>query len=91
MVKPLPSFGVPEKIIDHKKELNTKTTIVAHIDGGVTSNWFSVESGVRQGCKLAPDLFLPPMDYLVKKQTVADLDFADGVALLAEILETLVY
>ena len=70
---------------------------------GVMSNSFAVDSGVRQGCRIAPDLFLGPMDYVMERtvhrgmtgvtlehEIFTDLDFADDVALLAEMLEVLV-
>ena len=60
-------------------------------------------SGVRQGCVVAPDLFLNPMDWLLERtvhrgmvgtsissESFSDLDFANDVALLAEMLSLLV-
>jgi len=59
-------------------------------------------SNVRQGCNVAPDLVLNPMDWIldctvlrrlgvnIGEETFTDLDNADDVALLAEMLETLV-
>jgi len=65
--------------------------------------WFPVNSGVRQGCVVAPDTFLVPMDWLLErtvhrgmvgtsvgKAIFTDLYFADDVALLAEMLSVLV-
>jgi len=74
---------------------------------GLNSNseWFPIISGVRQGCGVAPDLFLVSMDWLMeptvhggmvdttigkKQESFTDLDFVDGVALLAETLSVLV-
>jgi len=67
------------------------------------SEWFQVLNGVRQGCIVAPDLFLNPMDWILNrtveqsplvvsigKEHFTDLDYADDVALLAEMLQTLV-
>ena len=68
------------------------------------SDWFAVGSGVRQSCRIAPDLFLGPMDHMMEstihqvttgvitlgKEVFTDLDFADDVSLLAEMLEVLV-
>jgi len=73
---------------------------------GIIPEWFPIQSGVRQGCNVAPDLFLVPMDWLMerivqlhrgmigmtigmKKDSFTDLDFADDVALLAEMLSVL--
>jgi len=68
---------------------------------GVWSEWFEVISGVRQGCTFAPDLFLNPIDRIldlaikqcslgttISEETFTDLDYADDIALLAEMLET---
>jgi len=60
---------------------------------------FSVLSEVSQGCVVAPDLFLNPMDWLLEctihrgivgSESFSDLDFADDVALLTEMLSLLV-
>jgi len=69
---------------------------------GVMSDWFAVGSGVRQGYRIAPDLFLGPMDHMMEravhrgmtgvtlgKEMFTDLDFADDVSLLSEMLEVL--
>jgi len=58
---------------------------------------------VRQGCVVAPDLFLTPMDWLLNHtnhggflgtaictEPFTDLDFADDVALLTEVLSVLI-
>ena len=63
----------------------------------------SVNSGVRQGCVVAPDAFLVPMDWLLEctvhrgmvgtsvgKAIFTDSDFADDVALLAQMMSVLV-
>ena len=70
---------------------------------GVLSDWFTVGSGVWQGCRITPDLFLEPMDHVMERtahrgmagvtlgnEVLTDLDFVDDVALLAEMLEVLV-
>ena len=67
------------------------------------SDRFSVGCGVRQGWRIAPDLFLGPMDHMMErtvhrgmtgvtlgKEVFTDLDFRDDVSLLAEMLEVLV-
>ena len=69
----------------------------------MTLEWFPILSGVRQGCVVAPDLFLNPMDWLLEctvhqgmvgtsvgSESFSDLDFADDVALLIEMLSLLV-
>ena len=67
------------------------------------SDRFSVGCGVRQGWRIAPDLFLGPMDHMMErtvhrgmtgvtlgKEVFTDLDFVDDVSLLAEMSEVLV-
>jgi len=67
------------------------------------SAWFTIESGVRQGCLLTPDSFTTGVDWLLERtggsamnevlfgpHSFSDLDFADDVALLAELLELFV-
>ena len=69
---------------------------------GELSDWFSFSCGVRQGCTVAPSLFLLPVDWLLKRtahggflgvtlgsETFTDLDYEDDVALLAEMLSVL--
>ena len=58
---------------------------------------------IRQGCVVAPKLFLEPMDWVtnraahkgflgvtMREEICTDLDYADDVSLLASILEILV-
>jgi len=71
--------------------------------GGTHSSWFKIEAGVRQGRVLAPDSFATGMDWLLDRtvescsisvafgqSSFTDLDFADDVSLLAELLQLLV-
>ena len=84
------------------KELYTDTVSSVHVEGTL-SNWFEIRSRVRQGCSIAPSLFLPPMDWVIEctehkgflgvtlgDEVFTDLDFADDVALLSEMLEILI-
>jgi hypothetical protein len=81
--------------------LYTDTVSCVRVDGQ-DSEWFPIFSGVRQGRVIAPDLFLVPMDWLMErtthrgmvgttigKEAFSDLDYADDVALLAEMLTVL--
>jgi len=67
------------------------------------SDWFEVSAGVRQGCiQVAPGLFLESINWIVGLsvhrglvsitlgQKINHLDFADDVALLAEMLKVLI-
>ena len=67
------------------------------IMGNYLSEWFSVQSGVRQGCIISPILFLVAIDWITTNTTadrprgiqwtlfcqLEDLDFADDFALLS--------
>jgi len=57
----LKSRGIPQKLIDLMQDLYTNTVICVQADE-VQSDWFRISAGVRQGCNIAPDLFLEPMD-----------------------------
>ena len=53
----------------HRPDLNpirSCSCSCVNVDG-VMSNCFAVDSGVRQGCRIAPDLFLGPMDYVMER------------------------
>jgi len=52
--------------------LYTKTVSCVRVDGD-ESGWFGMNSGVRQGCTLAPNVFLAPMDWTMSR---TDLDCA---------------
>ena len=93
---------IPDKLIELVKELYTDTCSCVLSDG-VHSEWFHVLRGVRQDCTVAPDLYLNPMDWILNRtveqtplgvsigeESFTDLDYADDVILLAEMLETLV-
>jgi len=68
------------------------------------SEWFPVSAGVRQGCVVAPDIFLEPIDWIagrispygflgitVGHEVFTDLDFADDVSIMAEMLEVIIF
>ena len=92
----LRAHGMPYEIVDLMKLLHSDTLSAVCMDG-LTSEWFRVDRGVRQGCRMAPDLFLRPMDNILENtvtqghlgvnigtERFTDLDYADDVALLAE-------
>ena len=71
--------------------------------GGTHSSWFKIEAGVRQGCVLVPDSFATGMYWLLDRtvescsigvafgqSSFIDLNFADDVLFLAEMLELFV-
>ena len=53
-------FPITCLIIFYCIKLNSSVNAVCA--DGVLSDWFTVGSGVRQGSRMAPDLFLGPMD-----------------------------
>src|SRR6218665_4069179 len=57
----LRAHGMPQEIVDLMKFQYSDIMSAVRMDG-LTSEWFRVDRGVRQGCKMAPDLFLRPMD-----------------------------
>ena len=95
--------GIPDKLVELMKDLYTDTCSCVLADG-MRSEWFQVLSEVRQGCIVAPPgLFLNPMGWILNQtveqtslgasigeESFSDLDYADDVTLLAEMLETLV-
>ena len=90
------SYGIPPKIVQLISIFynNFECSI---INGNTLTDWFKVESGVRQGCILSPILFLITIDWVMKNTTadkprgiqwtlfskLEDLDFADDLALLS--------
>jgi len=59
-------LGVPEKIAGLVQTLYTDTCSCVRVDG-VCSHWFKVLGGVHQGCAIAPDLFLAPVDWIMQR------------------------
>jgi Reverse transcriptase (RNA-dependent DNA polymerase) len=99
--KILQVLGIPEKITRLIAALHTDTTSCVSVSGTVGEP-FRTDSGVRQGCIMAPDLFDAAMDWVMERTThramngisvgeesFSDLDFADDVAMLAELIDLL--
>ena len=92
----LHSYGLPNKIVSLIKLFYEKFECSILLDNS-TTEWFSVESGVRQGCILSPILFTIAIDWVLRRTTedkargiqwtmfskLEDLDFADDIALLS--------
>ncbi|XP_076101178.1 uncharacterized protein LOC143070963 [Mytilus galloprovincialis] len=90
-----------------KADINTATAILHDLFKDIweenkipedwETDWFEVQSGVRQGCIISPILFLVAIDWVMRKTTsdkkrgitwsmfttLEDLDFADDIALLS--------
>ena len=93
----LARLGIPPTILSQFMAIYTDTLSCVRVDG-LNSEWFPILSGVRQGCAVAPDLFLVPTDWFMEhtthrgmvgttigkdKESFSDLDFVNDVALLA--------
>ena len=89
-------YGIPDKLI-RMVQLLYEDTQCAVIDEGEESEWYSVKTGVKQGCSISGFLFLLVLDFVMRKTTkdkdtglrwklttkLEDLDFADDIALLS--------
>ena len=96
------AYGVPQKIVTIMKNTYAGSECCVRVDGQET-NWFQVNTGVRQGCIWSPLLFSIVIDWVLKssldekdmgmvierrrssryqQQRLADLDFADDIALM---------
>ena len=60
------SIILTQMILALFQALYTDTTNCVRVDGS-NSEWFPIFSGVRQGCGVAPDLFLVSMDWLMER------------------------
>lgn len=90
----LASYGIPHKLLNIIKGLY-KETKCRIIHRGKLGEWFTVQSGVKQGCVLSPLLFLLVLDWVMRKVNTQsngiqwtitarldDIDFADDICLL---------
>ena len=90
----LHSNGIPSKIVRVLERLYTDTSSCVRINNTL-SDWFTISSGVRQGCVAAPDLFNCIIDYLMENVSaivpgiqlgpyhLTDLEYADDAAIFA--------
>lgn len=89
----LRSYGIPSKMVRVIAGIYEGFEC-AVIDGSETSDWFKIESGVKQGCVMSGFLFLLALDWIMKRTTadkrrgirwnfttvLEDLEFADDIA-----------
>ena len=89
-------YGLPDKIINIVKDMYASNMCCVRHEGK-HSEWFQVQTGVRQGCIISPLLFLIVIDYVMRTATadkprglvwglfnrLEDSDFADDIALLS--------
>jgi len=59
----LESKGIPRKLAELLWDLYSNTIGCVRADG-LMSEWFPVSAGARQGCAVAPDMFLEPIDWM---------------------------
>ena len=77
--------GIPARIIGLLTGLYSGTVSAVKC-GGCISNFFPVNTGVRQGCMLAPSLFYSCMDWVLGRVVLADDDpmiFDESLEVLA--------
>ena len=93
----LANYGIPEKIIRLIRMLYIDFSAKV-ICGTTLTEDFGIKTGVKQGCRLSPLLFIMCIDWLMKESTkdisrgiqwtftesLEDLDFADVIALLSQ-------
>jgi hypothetical protein len=93
--KILSIYGIPTKYINIIKAFYADSACCVKTENG-NSDWFPVETGVKQGCVISPILFCIAIDWIMKNCTkkqlgikwvgdkiLEDLDFADDIALLS--------
>ena len=95
-------IGVSGRILSAVKSLYTCVSACVRING-MCSNWFSINSGLRQGCALSPLLFNLFIDDLANRikslgkgisvddEKVSILLYADDIVLIAENEQDLQY
>lgn len=65
----LRSYGIPDKIITLISLFYNHFECSVIINSKALSEWFPLESGVRQGCILSPILFLVTLDWIMRNTT----------------------
>ena len=94
-------YGIPAKIINITESLYKNNRCTVRTEEGL-SDWFQVETGVKQGCIMSPLLFGIAVDFIMRKCTkeqtgilwtdgkqLEDLDFADDIALISDTSENM--
>ena len=88
-------YGIPDNFVNIIQELYDGSTCCV-VENGRTSDWFPVETGVKQGCVMSGLLFNIIIDWVMRNTTntrrglrwkfttvLEDLDYADDIALLS--------
>ena len=76
--KVMETYNVPLDIIQRIRDLHVDNEVQVRAFGGI-SDKFKVNSGVRQGCVLAPTLFNVFMDFVIKKALKEENNFPKGI------------
>ena len=90
------SYGIPDKLVRVIAVIYARFECAVE-DGNLTSDWFMIKSGVKQGCMMSRFLFLLCLDWVTRKATASkrrgirwnfttvleDLDFGDEISLLS--------
>ena len=87
--------GVPQELSVLVRQLYTDTRSAVRLASSLSEE-FSIETGVKQGCVIAPDLFNCVIDHLMRRlmnrcnlgiqlgeYQLTDLDYADDIAIFA--------
>ena len=61
-------YGIPQKLVRMVKTLYEDFQCLV-IDKGETTEWFSVMTGVRQGCCMSGFIFLLVIDWVMRQTT----------------------
>ena len=96
--KILEKYGICAKIIRLIRNLYSTIFACIRLEGEETE-WFEIETGLRQGCILSPILFNMVLDYIMRRleklhhlgrnstpQNTEDVEYADDACLIAECL-----
>ena len=88
--------GVPQELSVLVRQMYTDTSSAVRLASSV-SEQFTIESGGKQGCVIAPDLFNCVIDHLMRRllsccslgiqlgeYQLTDLDYADDIAIIAQ-------
>ena len=91
----LRQYGIPSVYVDIIRKLYDGSSSCV-IENGRTTDWFKVQTGVRQGCVMSGFLFIIVVDWIMRNtnnkkrgirwkfmSTLEDLDYADDLALIS--------
>ena len=66
LCKIMESYGIPSKLIRMVKAMYDGSQCVV-VEGTGQTDWFDVKSGVKQGCNMSGFLFLPVIDWIMRR------------------------